>query len=84
MEVISFFGKALYIIVLVSSPFVISAVISGFTISLLQSVIQVQDQTLPFAVKLLSIITVCMVFGRWVINELVIFLEYSYQLASFV
>ena len=84
MEIINFFGKALYIIVIISSPFILSAVISGFTTSLLQSVIQVQDQTLPFTVKLISIIAVCAIFGRWIINELVVFLEYAYELVIFV
>ena len=55
-------GQALGWVLVASLPPVIAAALIGVLISLLQALTQVQEQTLPFAFKLLAVI-VAIVFG---------------------
>lgn len=52
-------NKALYLIVLLSALPIIIATFIGLLVGLIQTVTQLQEQTLPFGIKLLSI---CMFF----------------------
>lgn len=69
-EVLSLFEKALVLVVMLTAPPIIAAVVSGILVSFLQSVFQLQDQTLGFAVKLLAVGITLYLTGRWVGVEL--------------
>lgn len=47
-----------------------AAIIFGVLISLIQTLFQVQDQTLPFAVKLIVVALVLASSGSWIGGEL--------------
>ncbi|MBJ7220904.1 MULTISPECIES: type III secretion system export apparatus subunit SctS [unclassified Brenneria] len=70
MEIITLFRQAMVMVVLLSAPPLLVAVTVGVLISLLQAVMQLQDQTLPFAVKLLAVGLVLALCGRWIGVEL--------------
>ncbi|ACT13252.1 type III secretion system export apparatus subunit SctS [Pectobacterium aroidearum] len=70
MEIITLFRQAMVMVVLLSAPPLLVAVIVGVLISLLQAVMQLQDQTLPFAVKLISVGLALALCGRWIGVEL--------------
>lgn len=70
-EILSFFEKALVLVVMLTAPPILAAVISGMVVSILQSLFQIQDQTLPFAVKLLAIGITLYLTGRWISVELI-------------
>ncbi|MFJ5452525.1 type III secretion system export apparatus subunit SctS [Pectobacterium jejuense] len=70
MEIITLFRQAMVMVVLLSAPPLLVAVIVGVLISLLQAVMQLQDQTLPFAVKLISVGLTLALCGRWIGVEL--------------
>ena len=69
-EVLSLFEKALLLVVMLTLPPVAAAVVSGVLVSLLQSLLQIQDQTLPFAIKLVAVGVTLYLTGRWVGMEL--------------
>lgn len=69
-EVLSYFEKGLVLVVMLTAPPVLAAVISGTLVSFLQSVFQLQDQTLGFAVKLFSVGVTLYLTARWVGVEL--------------
>ena len=69
-EVLSYFEKGLVLVVVLTAPPIIAAVVSGVLVSLVQSLFQLQDQTLPFAIKLLSVGVTLYLTGRWIGVEL--------------
>ncbi len=69
-EVLSFFEKGVLLVVMLTAPPILAAVISGVTVSLIQSIFQIQDQTLPFAVKLVAVGAALYFSARWVGGEL--------------
>ncbi|MCV9877541.1 type III secretion system export apparatus subunit SctS [Brenneria izbisi] len=70
MEIITLFRQAMVLVVMLSAPPLLVAVIVGVLISLLQAVMQLQDQTLPFAIKLVSVGLALALSGRWIGVEL--------------
>jgi type III secretion protein S len=78
-EVLSFFEKGLVLVVVLTAPPLLAAVISGTLVSFLQSVFQLQDQTLGFAVKLLAVGVTLYMTGRWVGVELLKLCSQSLQ-----
>ena len=58
MELTSIYGftsQALKLVLVASMPVVIAAALIGVLVSLLQALTQVQEQTLPFAFKLMAV-----------------------------
>ena len=57
--------KALYLVLLLSAPPVLAAMVIGLIISLLQATTQVQEQTLTFVPKMVAVILVI----AWLANS---------------
>lgn len=55
------------------APLLITALVVGFAISLLQSITQVQEMTISFVPKLIAVGVVLLVCGHWMISELIAF-----------
>ena len=47
----------------------------GLIVSIFQTVTSIQEQTLTFVPKILSIFVTLMVLGHWMLNEIVVFIE---------
>ena len=71
MDIFSLLKTALIMVLLLSAPPLLAAIVSGVLISLLQTLVQVQDQTLPFAVKLICVAAVLAATGGWIGSELI-------------
>jgi type III secretion protein S len=56
-------NAALVTVLLVSSPVLAAAVLVGLLVGLGQALTQIQDQTLPQAVKLVAVLLVILVLG---------------------
>lgn len=59
----SHFGAMLYIVMIVSLPPLIVAMIVGLVIAILQAATQIQDQTLPLTVKVVAVALTLTLFG---------------------
>jgi type III secretion protein S len=70
-SIIEQFQTAMYLIALVAFPPLVVAMISGVVIAILQSATQIQDQTLPLTVKLISVAIVLAIFGQALTRPLV-------------
>ncbi|MDW8846071.1 type III secretion system export apparatus subunit SctS [Erwinia sp. MMLR14_017] len=70
MDILTLFRQAMLLVVVLSAPPLIVAVIVGVIVSLLQAVMQLQDQTLPFAIKLVAVGVALALTGRWIGVEL--------------
>ena len=70
--------QTLFLALILTAPPVLTALMVGLTISILQATTQVQEQTLTFVPKLVSIITVLAVMGPWMLSQLVAFASSIY------
>lgn len=55
------------------APLLITALVVGFLISLLQSITQVQEMTISFVPKLIAVGIALLVCGHWMIEESIAF-----------
>jgi flagellar biosynthetic protein FliQ len=55
-----------------AAPALITALVVGFTVSLLQSVTQIQEVTLSFVPKAIAVALALVIAGNWMISELVV------------
>ncbi|MDU4092019.1 MAG: type III secretion system export apparatus subunit SctS [Pantoea sp.] len=82
MEILTFFRQAMLMVVLLSAPPLIVAVLVGIVISLVQAAMQLQDQTLPFCLKLVTVGITLAMTGRWVGVELIQLTQNAFAMMS--
>ena len=56
-----------------SAPVLITALVVGFAVSLLQSITQIQEVTLSFVPKAIAVAVALLIAGHWMIAESVAF-----------
>ena len=71
--VIDIVKEGLLIAAKLSAPVLVTALVVGFAISLLQSITQVQEVTLSFVPKIVAVGIALLVAGNWMIAEAVAF-----------
>lgn len=71
VDSLTFFQQGLWMIIVLSAPPLLVATLCGVIVSLVQAVTQIQDQTLPYVVKLMSVAITLAVTGRWIGSELI-------------
>ncbi len=75
-HILTLTAQALWLVLLLSMPPIIAASVVGLMISLIQALTQIQEQTLPFAFKLVAVIISIFLTARWIGIEI-----YNYSLA---
>ena len=73
-KVVTIANDALYIIIKVSAPILIVSLIVGLIVSIFQTVRPIQEQTLTFVPKVLSIFLTIMLLGHWMLTSMSDFL----------
>ena len=68
--------ETLYLIIKISAPMLIVSLVVGLVISILQTVTSIQEQTLTFVPKLLSIFITLMICGNWIMKNIAEYFEY--------
>lgn len=71
VQVIEILFDAISVVGRVAGPMLGAALLIGTTVSILQTVTQIQEQTLTFVPKLAATATILLVGGNWMIRELV-------------
>jgi flagellar biosynthesis protein FliQ len=66
-------SEALWLILLLSLPPLLASLVVGLTISLLQALTQVQEQTLTFVPKIIATILALIIFSGWILDHLLSF-----------
>lgn len=74
-SVINIFQNALKTIVLVSAPMLLISLIVGIAVSIFQAATQIQEHTLTFIPKILSVIAALAIFGSWMLKILIEFTQ---------
>ena len=66
-------NKAIYLIILLSAAPIAIATFIGLLIGLLQTITQIQEQTLPFGVKLVGVFVCLLMMMGWIGDKLLIY-----------
>ena len=80
MEPIMLFKQGMLLVVVLSAPPLIVAVLVGVLTSLVQALMQIQDQTLPFGIKLVAVGVTLILTGRWIGLELVQLINLTFEM----
>ncbi|MBG6213578.1 MAG: flagellar biosynthesis protein FliQ [Cryobacterium sp.] len=71
--------QALILAAKLSAPVLITALVVGFVISLLQSITQIQEVTLSFVPKAIAVSLALLICGHWMISESVAFTNQMFE-----
>ncbi|KMM85786.1 type III secretion protein S [Pseudomonas taetrolens] len=82
MEPILLFKQGMLLVVVLSAPPLIVAVVVGVLTSLVQALMQIQDQTLPFGIKLVAVGITLALTGHWVGVELMQLTQLTFDMAA--
>ncbi len=67
--------ETIWLVIKSSAPMLLSSLVVGLIISIFQTVTSIQEQTLTFVPKLLTIFLVLMLAGAWIMNNIVEFMR---------
>ncbi len=82
MEPIVMFKQGMLLVVVLSAPPLIVAGVVGVLTSRVQALMQVQDQTLPFGIKLVAVGVTLALTGRWIGVELIQLINLTFDMAA--
>ena len=66
--------EALFLIIKTALPVLLISMAEGLIVSIFQTVTSIQEQTLTFVPKIISIFLALMIFGHWMLNNIVEFM----------
>ena len=78
-EVIDIAREALWLIIKCSAPLLLVSLVVGLTISIFQTVTSIQEQTLTFVPKILSIFITLILTGGWIMDNIVTFMNHLFE-----
>ena len=68
--VIEIAERAIWIVLIVSGPLLLIALISGLIVSIFQATTSIQEQTLSFVPKIVAVLVSIIFFGPWMISQM--------------
>ena len=69
-EVVSIMREGIRVLMLISAPMMLTALVVGLTVSLIQALTQVQEMTLTFVPKIISMLVMMMLVLPFMIQTL--------------
>jgi flagellar biosynthetic protein FliQ len=76
-EVAALLQRGVLQILLIASPLLLSALLVGLVVAILQAATSIQEQTLTFVPKIFTILIILALFGGWMFSSL---REYTIEL----
>ncbi len=77
--VIDIAREALWLIIICSAPLLLVSLVVGLVISIFQTVTSIQEQTLTFVPKIISIFITLILCGGWIMDNIVSFLTRLFE-----
>ncbi|MCI8895092.1 MAG: flagellar biosynthesis protein FliQ [Lachnospiraceae bacterium] len=74
-EVLDIARDAIWVIIQVSLPLLLISLVVGLIVSIFQTVTSIQEQTLTFVPKIIAVFLGIILFGSWILNTIVEFME---------
>lgn len=78
-DVIDITSQAIWLIIKCSAPMLLASLIVGLIVSIFQTVTSIQEQTLTFVPKILTVFLVLILTGNWILNNIVAFIQDIYS-----
>ncbi|MBQ8924545.1 MAG: flagellar biosynthesis protein FliQ [Lachnospiraceae bacterium] len=78
-DVIDITTQAIWLIIKCSAPMLLTSLVIGLIISIFQTVTSIQEQTLTFVPKILSVFLVLIITGDWMLNNIITFIQDIYS-----
>ncbi|MGJ9381423.1 flagellar biosynthetic protein FliQ [Salipaludibacillus neizhouensis] len=73
--VIHWAEQGVFTTLLISGPLLITALAIGLAVSIFQATTQIQEQTLAFIPKIAGVLIALIVFGPWMLTQMLTFAE---------
>ncbi|SDN28496.1 flagellar biosynthesis protein FliQ [Alkalicoccus daliensis] len=67
--------QGVFITLLIAAPLLITALVIGLGVSIFQATTQIQEQTLAFIPKIAGVMLALIIFGPWMLTQLLTFAE---------
>lgn len=77
--VIDIAREALWLIIKCSAPLLLVSLVVGLLISVFQTITSIQEQTLTFVPKILSIFITLIICGGWIMDNIVSFMQRLFE-----
>lgn len=71
--VVSIAEQSITVILLAAGPLLILALATGLSVSIFQATTQIQEQTLAFVPKIVSVLVGLVFFGPWMLSQVTTF-----------
>lgn len=78
-DVVDIAVQAIWLIIKCSAPMLIASLVVGLIVSIFQTVTSIQEQTLTFVPKMLTIFVMLIICGDWVLNNILNFIQEIYS-----
>jgi len=79
-KVMEIMHAAMLVILKIASPILVSSMLVGLIISILQAATQIHEQTVSFVPKLFTIAAVMVLLGPWIMQVMNDFMQYIFSL----
>ncbi|MBE5940508.1 MAG: flagellar biosynthesis protein FliQ [Lachnospiraceae bacterium] len=77
-------SEAIWCVIMTAGPLLIISLLVGLLISIFQTVTSVQEQTLTFVPKIVAIFIAILVFGSFMLNNLVELMETLWKFGEYI
>ena len=74
-QVLDIARDALYTIIICAAPLLLISLVVGLVVSIFQTITSIQEQTLTFVPKILSVFVGVLLFGSWILTNLTEFIS---------
>lgn len=74
--------QALFLTLLIAGPVVLVTAVMGLVLGFMQAVFQLQDQAMPFALKLVAVTFMLIAVGPWMASNLIEYTDQIFRLIS--
>ena len=83
-QVLDIARDALYTIIICSTPLLLISLVVGLIISIFQTVTSIQEQTLTFVPKVISVFVGVLLFGSWILTNLTEFMNRLWEFSTYL
>jgi flagellar biosynthesis protein FliQ len=77
--VITIAERAIWIVLIVSGPLLVIALVTGLIVSIFQATTSIQEQTMSFVPKIVAVLVGLIFFGPWMISQIT---DYFYDILN--
>ncbi len=82
--VLNIASEALWTIIVTSGPMLIISLVIGLVVSIIQTITSIQEQTLTFIPKLFGIFICLMLFGNFIMDKIVSFMQNLWAFEGYI